>query len=61
MTGLLERIHRLSRDSKGQTTVEWTLLLAGFGLPMIFVITILLAVLAEHYKMVTFLETLPVP
>ena len=51
----------LSRDQRGQTTIEWALLLVGFVLPMIYVFRVLLAVLAEHYMMVTFLETLPFP
>ena len=51
----------LDRDQGGQTTIEWALLLVGFVLPMIYVFRVLLAVLAEHYMMVTFLETLPFP
>lgn len=51
----------LDRDQRGQTTIEWALLLVGFVLPMIYVFRVLLAVLAEHYMMVTFLETLPFP
>lgn len=51
----------LGTDQRGQTTIEWALLLVGFVLPMIYVFRVLLAVLAEQYKMVTFLETLPFP
>lgn len=51
----------LVTDQRGQTTIEWALLLVGFVLPMIYVFRVLLAVLAEQYKMVTFLETLPFP
>jgi len=55
------RLRRLARDQAGQTTVEWALILAGFGLPMVLAFGWLLALLAEHYNMVTFLETLPFP
>ncbi len=58
---LLSAAQNLLRGQSGQTTIEWTLLLVGFVLPMIYVFRLLLAVLAEHYKMVTFLETLPFP
>ena len=51
----------LVTDQRGQTTIEWALLLVGFVLPMIYVFRTLLAVLGEHYKLVTFLETLPFP
>ena len=52
---------KLAGDSRGQVTVEWTLILAGFALPMIYVFKLLGSVLAEHYKMITFFETLPFP
>jgi len=49
------------RDDTGQTAVEWTLVLAAFGLPMIYVFAMLLSILAEHYRMVAFMESLPFP
>jgi hypothetical protein len=45
----------------GQVVLEYTLLLATFGIPMIYLSKLLLEVLAGHYEMVTFLETLPLP
>jgi hypothetical protein len=48
-------------DQTGQTSLEWALLLACFGLPMVYVLGMLLSVLAEHFRMVTFLESLPFP
>ncbi len=51
----------LRRDERGQTSIEWALLLVGFVLPMIYVFRMFLAILAEHYMLVTFLETLPFP
>lgn len=52
---------RLAADRRGQMTIEWALLLLVFALPMIWVIGWLLKSLSEHYRMVTFLETLPFP
>ncbi|MDY6913271.1 MAG: hypothetical protein SVT52_02280 [Planctomycetota bacterium] len=52
---------RFGCDQTGQTTVEWALLLACFALPMAYVFGLLLSILAEYYRMVTFLETLPMP
>ncbi len=54
-------IRALPADETGQTTIEYSLLLVAFGLPMIYVIRVLLATLVEHYRMVSFLETLPYP
>ncbi|MCE5326908.1 MAG: hypothetical protein LLG01_10900 [Planctomycetaceae bacterium] len=54
-------IRRLHRDQRGQTTIEWVLLLAFFVLPMIYVFQVLLAVIGEHYRLVTFMSTLPLP
>ncbi|MGC9453612.1 MAG: Flp family type IVb pilin [Phycisphaerae bacterium] len=51
----------LHRDQTGQTTIEWALLLGAFGIPMIYVMVLLLGALCEHYRMVTFIEKLPLP
>ena len=48
-------------DCRGQVTIEYTLLLATFGIPMIIGFRYLLGTLAEYWKMITFLETLPFP
>jgi len=45
----------------GQTTVEWVLIMVGFGLPMVYVFRLLLSLMAEHYRLVTFIEVLPFP
>ena len=55
------KVRRLSADQAGQTTIEWAMMLAVVGLPSIYLFSRLLAVLAEHYRMITFLETLPYP
>ena len=54
-------ILHLARDEGGQTTIEWALVLVAFVIPMIAVLNKLLSVLVLHYRMVTFLETLPFP
>ena len=54
-------IRQLHADQRGQATVEWMLILVAFSLPMLWVLRKLLAVLADHYRMVSFLETLPFP
>jgi hypothetical protein len=51
----------LHHDQRGQASVEWVLLMVAFGLPMVWVFARLLEVLAEYYRMITFLETLPFP
>ena len=45
----------------GQVVLEYTLLLATFGIPMIYLAKLLLEILAGQYAMVTFVETLPLP
>ena len=57
----LECLLRLGGDRRGQTTVEWALIMAAFGIPMVYAFSLLLSLLAEHYRMLTFLETLPFP
>lgn len=52
---------RLHRDQTGQTTIEWALLLGALGIPTIYLMVLLLGALCEHYRMVTFIETLPLP
>ena len=61
MRCLRRRRPGLAADESGQTTIEWALVLAFFVLPMVAVLNMLLSVLVAHYRMVTFLETLPLP
>jgi ABC-type sugar transport system permease subunit len=56
-----ERPTRRPGRQAGEATIEWTLLLVVFGLPMVYVIGLLLSALVEHWRFVTFLETLPFP
>jgi Flp pilus assembly pilin Flp len=54
-------LRRLWSDERGQTTIEYALLLAVIGLPAYAIFALLLAILTETYRMVTFLELLPFP
>jgi Flp pilus assembly pilin Flp len=49
------------RGEGGAVAVEWTLLLVAFGLPMMALFRLLLALLTQIYGMVSFLETCPLP
>ena len=54
-------LRRLYRQPEAQLTLEWTLLLAAVALPMYWVFRVCLSVLAAHFRMVTFMETVPFP
>lgn len=59
MRAACRTIRSLHGDQAGQTTIEWTLVLVAFGLPMFYVFGHLLGALAEYYRMMTFMVTLP--
>jgi len=48
-------------DTAGASTVEWALLLAMIGVPSFWLFSVILKAIAELYRMVTFIETLPFP
>ena len=48
-------------DQRGQAIVEYALVLAVIGLPCVVLFGWLLGILAEYYRMVVFVETLPFP
>jgi Flp pilus assembly pilin Flp len=52
---------RFWSDQTGQAAVEYVLLLAAFGIPMIVIVRWLLGALGGYYGMVMFFETLPFP
>ncbi|MCD6365094.1 MAG: hypothetical protein J7M14_04385 [Planctomycetes bacterium] len=54
-------IRDICADQDGQASIEWVLVLAAFVLPMVAALNLLLEVLVEHYRMVSFLETLSFP
>ena len=49
------------RDERGQTALEWTLLLAAIAIPSYLVIRVAVLTLIAHYQMVTVLNGLPFP
>jgi len=55
----LATLRRLARDQRGQTTVEWALVLATFGVPLFLLFEYLLRLFAEYYGMMTCLLGLP--
>ena len=65
MIGRIRSGARRARDlvaaAAGQMTIEWTLVLVTFALPMYFVLMLGMKVLVAQYQMLTFLETLPFP
>jgi len=62
MSGLIAKYaRRLDRDDRGQATVEYTLLLGVFAFPTLALFTLLLSAIAEYYRMIVFMETLPFP
>lgn len=61
MTCCLHTVRRLADDQTGQASLEWLLVVTVFGLPFLYFVILALNQLAEHYRMVTFVETLPFP
>lgn len=61
MSRMVRQFRALARDQRGQATIEWALLLLVVGIPAITVFGWLVSVLAENYRLVTFLELLPFP
>lgn len=55
------RIRELWADQDGQASIEWVMVLVAFVLPMVAALNMLLEMLVEHYRMVSFLETLAFP
>lgn len=61
MNRLLGKFVKLHRDQRGTTTLEWTLLLAGFAIPALLIMAVAFNLLVAHYQMVTTLNALPFP
>ena len=61
MVALPKELREFHGDTAGATTVEWALLLVAVGLPSFWVFSVILGAIAELYRMVTFVETLPFP
>jgi len=60
-TGRRMGLRRRWRMQAGQTIVEYTLLLAVFGIPLVWFSKVLLDYLGNYYAFLTFLETTPLP
>ena len=58
---LKRALRRLHHDQRGATSLEFVLLLAGFGLPAFFLIRLGMDILMAHYRMITTLNALPLP
>lgn len=54
-------VARVHRDVAGATMLEWALLLAAIALPSYFIIRLALAALVGHYRLVTTINSLPLP
>jgi Flp pilus assembly pilin Flp len=52
---------RLHRDEAGAGQVEYTLLMAAFGIPLFFGVQYALWALEDHYAMWTYLNGWPFP
>jgi Flp pilus assembly pilin Flp len=52
---------RIVADDRGQATVEYTLLLAVFGVPLLVLFAAMLAALSSYFEMVSLIETMPLP
>ena len=56
-----QKLRDFHGDQTGQATIEYTLILLGFIIPLVYFLDLLLDVLVVHYRTVSFLETLPFP
>lgn len=52
---------RFGRDERGTMTLEYALLLAVIGIPLIAIFAVALDLMVSHYQMTTFLNGWPFP
>jgi len=57
----LVRVSRASASEGGASAVEYVLLLGGVGLPIMYLVWLLLDVLVANYRIMTYWITLPFP
>lgn len=55
----MTNIRKFNADETGQTSIEWVLLVVAFGLPMVYLVSLLLNWLTEYYAFLTCLISLP--
>ena len=62
---LTRRIRRwfrkLHRDQRGTTSLEWALLLGAIALPCVWLMTICMGIVVDYYRMMTMLNSMPMP
>jgi len=61
MSGKFHRLALFLRDQAGQVTIEWSLLIAAFGIPMILLFWLMLSTLVGHYRMIVCILSMPLP
>lgn len=61
MRTLADWARRAHADEGGASSVEYLLLIALVGIPSLLLFRALLALMTEYYRMVVFIETLPMP
>jgi hypothetical protein len=48
-------------DDRGATALEWALLLVVMAIPAYFLFSLAMAIMVQHYHMLTTLNALPLP
>lgn len=48
-------------DDRGATALEWALLLLVIAIPAYYLFKLAMAIMVEHYQMITTLNALPLP
>jgi ABC-type sulfate transport system permease subunit len=51
----------LLADSRAQVTVEWALIAAAVAIPLLLVFRLCLVMLVSKYRLMTFMNSLPLP
>ncbi|MDX1682640.1 MAG: hypothetical protein R3336_05940 [Phycisphaeraceae bacterium] len=52
---------RTLQDDQGATALEWTLLIAAIAIPSYFLFALALNLLVTHYRILSLLNSLPLP
>jgi hypothetical protein len=55
------RAGMLHRDCRGQVTLEWALIAAAVAIPLLVVFRLCLTMLVAKYRLMTFMNSLPLP
>lgn len=57
----LARSRRWLADEAGSTTLEWTMLMAFIGIPSYWIVKMCLNYMADYYRLMTQVNSLPFP